>query len=123
MKTIIAASVSALLLAAAGQAAAGPRPDLTGWYQGSYTCTIAQAPKTKLFMTLAAHTARAAVREYPYYGKTEYKTLVRAGGVSMRQINFRGSSGFLSLRRGQPGVLFGTGRIGTTVMQLTCAKS
>src|SRR5512139_776752 len=100
MKTLIAASVSALLLAAAGQAAAAPQYTPTGWYQGTYSCTIAHAPKTKLFVTLSSHTARAAVREYPYYGKTEYKTLVRTGGVSLRQVNFRGPSGFLSLRRG-----------------------
>lgn len=122
MKTLIAASVSALVLAAAGQAAAAPYYTPTGWYQGTYTCTIAHAPKTKLFVTLSAHTARAAVREYPYYGKTEYKTLARAGGVSLRQVNFRGSSGFLSLRRGQQGVLTGNGRIGTTLMLLTCVK-
>lgn len=124
MKTLIAASVSTLLLAAvSGQAGAAPRPVPTDWYQGTYACTIAQAPKTKLFMTLTAHTARAAVREYPYYGKTDYKTLVRVGGVSVHQITFRGQSGFLSLRRSQPGVLTGTGRIGTTLMLLTCAKS
>jgi hypothetical protein len=122
MKTLIAASVSALVLAAAGQAAAAPHFTPTGWYKGTYTCTIAHAPKTKLFVTLSAHTARAAVREYPYYGKTEYKTLIRIGGGSFTSVNFRGQSGYLSLRRGQQGVLRGTGRIGTTLMLLTCVK-
>ena len=120
MKKLIIASVIAL--AAAGQAEARPSA-LTGWYQGSWTCTIAHSPKQKLFMTLGSYTGRAAVREYPYYGKTEYKTLVRTGGMSFTTVNFRGQ-GFLSLRRSSTqGVLTGSGRIGTTIMLLTCSKS
>ena len=121
MKKIILATV--LALAAAGQADARPVSPLTGWYQGSWTCTIAHSPKQKLFMTLGAHSGRAAVREYPYYGQTEYKTLVRTGGMRFGAVNFRGQ-GFLSLRRSAtPGVMTGSGRIGTTIMLLTCSKS
>ena len=123
MKKLILAS--ALALAAATQAEAAPiyTPNSPyNWYQGSFTCTIAHAPKLKLFLKLSPHFARAAVREYPYYGQTEYKTLIRSGGVSFNAISFRGPSGFLSLRRSTPGVLTGAGRIGTTLMLLTCVR-
>ena len=124
MKKLIIAAIVAV--AAANHADAAPifRPGPTAWYQGTWTCTIAHSPKLKLFMTLSTYTGRAAVREYPYYGKTEYKTLFRAGGVSFTNVNFRGQGGFLSLRRSSTqGVLTGSGRLGTTLMLLTCSKS
>ena len=122
MKMLVAATT--LLLAAASQASAAPlsTPSL-GLYNGSYTCTIASAPKLKLFMTLNGRFARAAVREYPYYGQTQYTTLIRVSGPSLTNVTFRGHNAFLSLRRSSPGVLTGSGRIGTTLMLLTCAKS
>jgi len=120
MKKLIAAAIVAL---AATQANAAPISHAaTGWYQGSWTCTVAHAPKLKLFMTLSTHFARAAVREYPYYGKTEYTLLFRSGAPSFTQVSFRGTQGFLSLRRSSPGVITGSGRIGTTLMLLTCAR-
>jgi hypothetical protein len=121
MKKLIIAAVLAL---AAAQAEARPVSPLTGWYQGSWTCTIAHSPKQKLFMTLGSRSARAAVREYPYYGQTEYKTLRLASGRSLSRVSFMGRNGRLSLiRSATPGVLTGSGRIGTTLMLLTCSKS
>jgi hypothetical protein len=124
MKKLILASV--LALAAAGQAEAAPTSHFSGWYQGSWTCTIAHADKLKLFMTLGVNSGRAAVREYPYYGQTVYNQMIRTApgfsSVSFRTI--RGQRGFITLRRGStPGVMTGSGRIGTTIMLLTCAKS
>lgn len=123
MKMLVAASALALA-AVASQASAAPLyTPTTGWYQGSYTCTIASAPKLKLFMTLNGRFARAAVREYPYYGQTQYTRLIRISSPSFTNVTFRGLNAFLSLRRSSPGVLTGSGRIGTTLMLLTCAKS
>ena len=123
MKKLVLATV--LALAATAQAEAAPifRPGFADWYQGSWTCTIAHAPNMKLFMTLGSHLGKAAVRQYPYYGKTEYTQLRRAGFPRF-SVAFSGRGAFLSLRRGStPGVMTGTGRIGTTIMLLTCAKS
>ena len=121
MKKLILATV--LALAAAGQAEARPVSPLGGWYQGSWTCTIAHASNMKLFMTLGMHSGRAAVRQYPYYGKTEY-TQLRRSGFPHVNVTFRGNGAFLSLRRSTtPGVMTGSGRIGTTIMLLTCSKS
>ena len=122
MKMLVAAS-TLFLAAAASQASAAPltTPSL-GLYNGSYSCTIAGAPKLKLFMTLNGRFARAAVREYPYYGQTQYRTLFRVSGPSFTNVTYRGANAFLSLRRAQPGVLTGSGRIGTTIMLLTCAQ-
>jgi hypothetical protein len=121
MKKLMLAAV--LALGATAQAEAAPHFTPTYWFTGSWTCTIAQAPNTKLFMTLSSFSARAAVREYPYYGKTEFKLLSRGPLPSFTSVAFRGSAGYLSLRRGRPGVLTGSGRIGTTAMQLTCSRS
>ncbi len=124
MKKLIIASV--LALAAAGQADAAPIAVLSGWYQGSWTCTIADSDKLKLFMTLGVNSGRAAVREYPYYGKTTYNPMIRLGRPGLGTVQFRtiaGQRGFITLRRGStPGVLTGSGRIGTTIMLLTCSK-
>jgi hypothetical protein len=114
-------SAAALLLAAAGSAQAAPAYTPTGWYEGSWACTIANSTNQKLFMTLGGRSARAAVRDYPYYGKTEFKTLFRTGGF-YSTVSFRGASGFLSLRRVSPGAITGTGRIGRVLMQLTCSR-
>jgi hypothetical protein len=126
MKKLIIAGIVAI--AAANQADAAPifRPGPTAWYQGTWTCTIAHASNMKLFMTLGANSGRAAVREYPYYGQTVYNQMIRTvpgfSSVSFRTI--RGQRGFITLRRGStPGVMTGSGRIGTTIMLLTCAKS
>ncbi len=124
MKMLAAASTLLLAAAAASQPSAAPvTMPTTGWFQGSYACTIAGSPKQKLFVTLSTRSARAAVRDYPYYGQTEFKTLLRIGAPNLTTVNYRGPSGFLSLHRSTPGVLTGTGRIGRTFMQLTCAKS
>jgi hypothetical protein len=121
MKKLIIAAVVAI--AAAGQADARPVSALNGWYQGSWTCTIANSPKQKLFMTLSANGGRAAVREYPYYGQTQYKQLVRGSRFSVGQVSFHGQ-GRLTFRQGStPGVMTGSGRIGFQHMFLTCAKS
>jgi hypothetical protein len=123
MKKLIIAAIVAI--AAAGQAEAAPifRPAPGLWYQGSWTCTIAHASNMKLFMTLGMHAGRAAVRQYPYYGKTEYTQLRRIGFGRFTAVTFMGRNASLSLRRSSEGVMTGSGRIGTTIMLLTCSKS
>ena len=113
---------SALALAAAAQAQAAPAYVYNDFARGSWTCTVAHAPNMKLFLEVRGGFARAAVRQYPYYGKTEYNTLRRLS-YSFTAATFRGPSGFLSLRASSPGVMKGAGRIGTSIMLLTCARS
>lgn len=123
MKKLLIAAVGAIAAAAQADAAPISREGVSDWYQGSWTCTIAHASNMKLFMTLGHHAGRAAVRQYPYYGKTEYTQLRRSGSPRFN-VSFSGRGAFLSLRRGStPGVMTGSGRIGTTIMLLTCAKS
>jgi opacity protein-like surface antigen len=124
MKKLILAAV--LAVAATAQADAAPviRPAPTQWYQGSWTCTIANFDKQKLFMTLDLRTGRAAVRGYPYYGKVEYTQLRLAGGFRPVVVVFTGRGMSLSLRRSATeGVMTGSARLTYRNLQLTCAKS
>ena len=119
MKTLLL--VSALALAAASQAEAAPNRE-SGFYQGSWTCTVAHAPQMKLFMTARGSLARAAVRQYPYYGQTNYDSFFRVSRTAST-VSFRGTKGFISLRAtARDGVMQGTARIGTAIMLLTCAR-
>ena len=121
MKKLIIATVIAL--AASSQAEARPVPAHLAWYQGSWTCTIANQSNKKVFMTLGANGGRVAVREYPYYGKTQYQQVVRSGRFSVGQVSFHGQAR-LTFRQGStPGVMTGSGRVGFSMMFLTCAKS
>jgi hypothetical protein len=121
MKKLIIAAVVAI--AAAGQADARPTSPLNGWYQGSWTCTIANSPQQKLFMTLTANGGRAAVRAYPYYGKAEYTQITRFGG-RLASVNLIGRGMTLSLRRSSTeGVMTGAARTTYRNLQLTCSKS
>jgi hypothetical protein len=122
MKKLIIAAVVAI--AAAGQADARPTSPFSGWYQGSWTCTIANSPQQKLFMTLTANGGRAAVRAYPYYGKAEYTQISRISGVRPIVVTFVGRGMSLSLRRSSTeGVMTGSARTTYRNMQLTCSKS
>jgi hypothetical protein len=94
----------------------------TGWYQGNYTCTIAHHSQSKLFIQIGRVSARAAVRQYPYYGQATYSSLRRAG-FTFSSVSFRGRVASVSLRRGaRHGVLTGTGRINGRFVVLTCVR-
>jgi hypothetical protein len=124
MKRLILAAALALTAMAQAEAAPIVRPAPGIWYQGTWTCTIAQADNQKLFMTLSLHTGRAAVRGYPYYGKVEYTQLRRAGGIRPTVAAFVGHGMSLSLRRSATeGVMTGSARTTYRNLQLTCSKS
>lgn len=113
--------VAALALAACSGAQAAPRAN--GFFQGSWTCTVAHAPQTKLFMDVSGKLARAAVRQYPYYGQTIYDPFFRSSRAAST-VSFSGASGFISLRvSARDGVMQGSARIKTAIMLLTCVRS
>lgn len=114
-------AVAALAVAAGSQAHASQRP-LDAFYQGSFTCTVANATKLKLFLTVNGPQARAALRQYPYYGETKFERLSRTQ-AGFSNVSFRGPTGFITLRAtGRTGVLQGTARIRHSRLLLTCVR-
>ena len=114
--------VAALALAAGSRAEAAAPHRGEAFYQGNWTCTVAHAPKMKLFMQIKGGTARAAVREYPFYGQTTYDSFVRSARTATT-VSFRGVNGFISLRAtARDGVMQGSARIKTAIMLLSCVR-
>jgi hypothetical protein len=113
--------VAAFALVAASHAEAAPIRQLGAMPLGNMTCTIAGSTTTKLFVQIQRTSARVALRAYPYYGQTNYKTL------SLRSI--RGTSASyglrretLSLRSVGGGAYVGSGRIDGQRLTLTCVR-
>ena len=62
--------------------------------------------------------ARAAVRQYPYYGQTIYDSFFRTSRTAST-VSFRGTKGFISLRAtAHDGVMQGSARINTAIVYI-----
>ena len=113
--------VAALALVAAGHAEAAPIRQLGAMPLGNMTCTIAGSQTQKLFVQIQRGAARVALRSYPYYGQTQYKTL-RLRVITGVGATYGLGREMLSLRSVGGGAFVGSGRIDGQRLSLTCVR-
>jgi hypothetical protein len=120
-RLILVTAVALLAGSAANAAAPAPGHDLRkDAFQGSWACTIAQKPQTKLFLEIKGH-VRAAFRDFPYYGQTNYLSY-RVAKLTRGEIILRGVEAVIDLHREKDGVLVGVARTKQGALRLQCAR-